>query len=153
MSMSTKIEDLPGYIPDEITNEISQMQQQQMQQQQMQQQQMQQQQFRHPDEIHDDSSIKMNIKKRVHFQEDFENQKEPGGILSFINSQINEDNLLLLFILIIASRKEVNNFLHMLPYIGEFLYTSSLLSNISKSILLLLSYILIKSYILPKIKI
>ena len=127
------------------------MQQQQMQQQ-MQQQQMQQQ-FRHPDEIHDDSSIKMNIKKRVRFQEDFENQKEPGDILSFINSQINEDNLLLLFILIIASRKEVNNFLHMLPYVGDFLYTSSLLSNISKSILLLLSYIVIKAYILPKIKI
>ena len=152
MSMSTKIEDLPGYTPDEINNEL--MQQQQMQQQQMQQQQMQQQQMQHrQEEAYDDSSIKMNIKKRVHFQENFENQNEPGGIISFLNSQINEDNLLLLFILIVASRKEVNNFLHMLPYIGEFLHTSSLLSNISKSILLLLLYILTKAYILPKIKI
>jgi hypothetical protein len=95
----------------------------------------------------------MNIKKRVRFHEDFENQNESKSILSFINSQINEDNLLLLIIIFIASRKEINNFLHMLPYIGDFLYTSSLLSNITKSIILLLSYIIFKAYILPKIKI
>ena len=100
MSMSTRIDDLPGPIPEDVRGDLnliqddilSHQQTQQLQQPELQQQELQQ--YLNPNQ----SNIKMNIKKKVHFKEDFETDQDESNPLTFLQSQINEDNLLLLII-------------------------------------------------------
>lgn len=92
-----------------------------------------------------DSNIRLNIKKRVHFEDQ---SSERLGILGFLRSQLTEENVMLLLILILAARSEPDRYLRMVPYLGTYIETDFLL-QIVKGIVLLLIFLLARHYVLP----
>jgi hypothetical protein len=107
--------------------------------------------------INDNSNIKMNIKKRVRFRDqnsdsEYNDDSKSKDIFSSIKSTLTEENLLILFVLVLASRGEVDKYLKMIPYIGPSMESDYLLTGM-KALLLLFLFILLKEYVLPKVRI
>lgn len=153
MSMSTRISDLPG----PSINEPTPQQIQQVPQ-------IQEQQMSIPNEVLNELSnininqmdntspnnIHMNIKKKVRFIDETENEEyDNPSILSFIKSQITEDNLLLLILLIVITRTEFDSYLIL---ISPSYFSNPLLLNVLKAFAVLVFYLVMKQYLLPKIK-
>lgn len=182
MSMSTRIDDLPGGpINDDVKNDLSKiqddlrngqgdvgLQQQQLQQQNYLQQQqqlqqqnyMQQQNYSQLNELNSNqTNIKMDIKKRVHFKEPLEeiklitdSQESDISLFEYLKLQINEENLLIFIMLILASRSEFDNYTKLLPFVGGYAESSTIISTIIKCLVILIVYIFSKKYLLPSIK-
>lgn len=170
MSMSTRIDDLPGPLPQDIIGDLSMIRQQN------------QNSINSPilqgpsnntyestDEysdnntslnnynINDNSNIKMNIKKRVRFRDpnsdsEYNDDSKSKDIFSTIKSTLTEENLLILFVLVLASRGEIDKYLKIIPYIGPSMESDYLLTGM-KALLLLFLFILLKEYVLPKVRI
>jgi hypothetical protein len=154
--MSTRIEDLPGPIPEDILGDLSNIQMGDIQMEDIQDRQETEEQVRyntihnkqsilykdHPNE----SNIKMDIKKRVKFEDESESENKNSDIFSFFKSQINEENVLLLIVLMLASRNETDD------YIKLYLKTSDILTIVVRCVLILLLYLIFKNFVLPKIK-
>jgi hypothetical protein len=122
--MSTKIDDLPGPIPQEVQHEIQQLQQ------------------TSATEIQElPSNIKVNVKKRVHFAD------EQFTLSSFLN----EENLLIYGFLFIATLPSITGYVHKLPIIGMYA-SGDLMTGILKAAILLVLFVLAKIYLLPKLK-
>ena len=148
--MSTKIDDLPGPMNNELMDDLSQIQSDINQNP------------RQFDELVDQNqtNVKMNIKKRVHFKdqdqyeelEELEELEEETDLLQYIKSQFSEENVLIFVILIMASRPEFDNYMSKLPLISNYILESSIMTSILKAIILLIVYILFKRYILSSIK-
>ena len=100
-----------------------------------------------------EESIKPIVKKKVRFSENFENTENKGGFSKII-SQINEDNILLFIILIIASLKFTTEYINYIPFITSVsgYATNEFIKGIVKASVLLLLFIIIKLFILPQIK-
>lgn len=159
MSMSTKIEDLPGSNLEQIPNAVLQNGNalQEL-----------------PREILGDinlikndndnrhlikeeenrSNIKADI-KRVHFedesesvQENFKNIKEDINIISLL---LNEENVLLLVLFLLSSQSDFDRYPKSIPFIGSYL-SSPLIFTVIKCLSLVLIYRLTEYFILPKIK-
>lgn len=160
MSMSTRISDLPG--PSINEPPIQQIQQQQIQQVP----QMQQQMPNIPNEVLNElsnisinqieqtnqspSNIRMNIKKKVRFaDENDEEEYENPNFLTFIKSQITEDNLLLLLLFFVITRTEFDGYITL---ISPSYLSNPLLLNVVKAFVVLVFYLIMKQYFLPKIK-
>ena len=160
MSMSTRISDLPG--PSINEPPIQQIQQQQIQQVP----QMQQQMPNIPNEVLNElsnisinqieqnnqspSNIRMNIKKKVRFADENEDEEyENPNFLTFIKSQITEDNLLLLLLFFVITRTEFDGYITLIS--PSYLY-NPLLLNVVKAFAVLVFYLIMKQYFLPKIK-
>jgi hypothetical protein len=138
--MSTKIDDLPGPIPENIREDLTQIQNE----------------MPSPIILNDNqSNIKVDIKKKVQFKDENDKDKthvqESKNIFSFIQSHITEENLLLLIILMIASRSELDRYMIQLPFIGQPLLNSNILLTVTKAIIILICYIAFKSFVLPQI--
>lgn len=128
-SMSTRIDDLPGAIPENIKDDLTQIQNE----------------IPSPKIINDNqSNIKMDFKKKVSFKDD---QGESKNIFEIIQSHITEENLLLLVILILSSRNEIDNYMIRLPVLGQSFLNSNILLTITKALLILILYIVIKSFL------
>ena len=157
MSMSTRIEDLPGPIPEDILGDLSNIQMENIQMENIDIRQETEEKVRyntmhnkqpilpemykdHPNE----SNIKMDIKKRVKFEDESENKN--SDMFSFFKSQINEENALLLIVLMLASRNETDD------YIKLYLKTSDILTIVVRCVLILILYLIFKNFVLPKIK-
>lgn len=144
MSMSTRIDDLPGEIED--LNDISEIQDEINKNP------------RQINEIDDKngSNVRMNIKKRVHFKEvDDENEEEEedeSDLFQYLKFQFSEENILIFILLIISSRSEFDNYMTKLPFISSYIMESSIMTTILKAIILMIIYILFKRYILSSIK-
>jgi hypothetical protein len=150
--MSTRIEDLPGPIPEDILGDLSNIQMENIQDRQETEEQVRYNTMHnkqpilpemykdHPNE----SNIKMDIKKRVKFEDESENKN--SDMFSFFKSQINEENALLLIVLMLASRNETDD------YIKLYLKTSDILTIVVRCVLILLLYLIFKNFVLPKIK-
>jgi len=164
MSMSTRISDLPG--PSINEPPIQQIQQQQIQQVPQMQQQMQgaftdDVTRRLPNEVLNElsnininnqspSNIRMNIKKKVRFTDENEEEEyENPNVLTFIKSQITEDNLLLLLLFFVITRTEFDGYITLIS--PSYLY-NPLLLNVVKAFAVLVFYLIMKQYFLPKIK-
>lgn len=158
MSMSTRISDLPG--PSINEPPIQQIQQQQIQQiPQMQQQVPVQQGI--PNEVLNElsnisineqspSNIRMNIKKKVRFADENEEEEyENPNVLTFIKSQVTEDNLLLLLLFFVITRTEFDGYITL---ISPSYLSNPLLLNVVKAFVVLVFYLIMKQYFLPKIK-
>jgi hypothetical protein len=104
--------------------------------------------------INDNSNIKMNIKKRVRFRDQNSDSEynESKDIFSLVKSTLTEENLLILFVLVLASRSEIDKYLRLIPYIGPSMESDYLLTGM-KALLLLFLFILLKEYVLPKVRI
>jgi hypothetical protein len=152
--MSTRIEDLPGPIPEDVLEDLSDIQNniRQETEEQVKHNTIQNKhisdvkEYEMYKDVPNESNIKMNIRKRVKFEDNKQTQHENLGIFSFLKSQINEENALLLIFLILASRNEMDN------YIKLYTKASDFFTNIIRCILILLIYILFKHFLLPKIK-
>ena len=142
MSMSTKIEDLPGPSPSQLPTQppiISTPIQTQI-----------------PVTLQNlpqsvENNITMDIKKKPVIQE-LVSQIQSPGLLASLKTEINEENLLLLLVIIIACSPQTNNYLYNIPSIGNYITGNSLFSILLKSTFLLLIFILSKLYILPSLK-
>lgn len=145
--MSTRIDDLPGPMDNELMDDLSQIQSDINQYP------------RQFDELVDQNqtNVKMNIKKRVHFKDDTNEElddfeEEESDLFQYIKSQISEENVLIFVILIMASRPEFDNYMTKLPLISNYILESSIMTSILKAIILLIIYILFKRYVLSSIK-
>lgn len=127
--MSTRIDDLPGAIPENIKEDLTQIQNE----------------IPSPKIINDNqSNIKMDFKKKVSFKDD---ETESKNIFEIIQSHITEENLLLLVILILSSRNEIDNYMIRLPLLGQSFLNSNILLTVTKALLILILYIVIKSFV------
>ena len=153
MSMSTNIADLPGPGPEDIEESPEEIHYQDYQ----------------DDNHHDDhneyirennsrppakeiyyeqpTSIKMDIKK-LNKKEHFEEQ----GTFDILRKEINEENLLILVVLFIATSPYADVYTKKLLELFSFNTTSSFTFNIIKCVALLIIFIVIKLYVLPSIK-
>lgn len=162
MSMSTKIEDLPGPvfneqgtfneehgvsfnerqgIPDDILGDLKSIKNDQEYNRQMER----------LDE--NQSNVKMNVKKRVRFDEDtietFENEEE--SVFIFLKNLLSEENVLLLILFLLSSQTDFDRYPRSIPYLGSYI-ENPLIFTIIKCILLVLCFAVTKKFVLPKIK-
>lgn len=150
MSMSTRIEDLPDHLPDHLPDNLPDQitrQDEQVMYNTMQNRNV-------PDSLQDspvDSNIKMNVKKRVTFQEEeeehFDKLEEKVDLISYLQSQVNEENVLLFIALVLASRNYIDMYIN-----KYFLVTSDLFTVGIRCGVILLIYILVKYYLLSKLR-
>jgi hypothetical protein len=141
--MSTKIEDLPGPLPDDVQNDINELQGEMN------------------NAIDEDprlyervepnqSNIRLNVsKKQVHFAND---DNTESGVLSNLKSEINEENSLLMIILIVATLPKIDRFVRQIPFVQSYI-TNDLMISFFKAALLVVAFIILKRYLLPKLKI
>lgn len=145
--MSTRIDDLPGPIDEELVDDLSQIQNDINQ---------------NPRQINElidqnQTNVKMNINKRVRFKDEneykeFEEDEDETDLFQYIKSQFSEENVLIFVMLMIASRKEFDNYMTKLPFVSNYISESTIITSILKAILLLIVYILFKRYILSSVK-
>ena len=154
MSMSTRIEDLPGSIPDDIRNDIHDIaiRHQEEEEEVVRSNTLQNQNIPSVENdmtLHNTntSNITASIKKRVKFQDEI----DTTSVIEFLKNEINEENLLLFIILIFASRNDFDGFILRIPFINKYT-ESSFTVILLRCLLLLLIYILLRHYVIPKIK-
>ena len=122
MAMATKIDDLPHNVKTEL-DDLQKI---------------------------DNSNIKADIKKKVSFEDDKIDKKE--SFLSNIYSEISEESILLICILVIASIQSFNIYITKIPIIGNYA-NNDIMISIIKAIVLFVVFLLSKYLIIPKIKI
>jgi len=160
MSMSTRIDELPGSIPEDIITDIQNMEnniRHHQEEEIVRQNTLKNKNI--PSEPQDlnlnnqNSNINLNIKKRrVKFENKDEEVPSQKNFLTFIKDEINEENLLLLVILILASRNDFDPFIKMIPFIKSYITESSFILIVTRCLLLLITYLVLRQYIIPKIK-
>lgn len=158
--MSTRIDELPGSIPEDIITDIQNMEnniRHHQEEEIVKQNTLKNKNI--PSEPQDlslnnqNSNINLNIKKRrVKFEDQDEEVPSQKNFLTFIKDEINEENLLLLVILILASRNDFDPFIKMIPFIKSYITESSFILIVTRCLLLLITYLVLRQYIIPKIK-
>ena len=158
--MSTRIDELPGSIPEDIITDIQNMEnniRHHQEEEIVRQNTLKNKNI--PSEPQDlnlnnqNSNINLNIKKRrVKFEDQDEEVPSQKNFLTFIKDEINEENLLLLVILILASRNDFDPFIKMIPFIKSYITESSFILIVTRCLLLLITYLVLRQYIIPKIK-
>jgi hypothetical protein len=158
--MSTRIDELPGSIPEDIITDIQNMEnniRHHQEEEIVRQNTLKNKNI--PSEPQDlnlnnqNSNINLNIKKRrVKFENKDEEVPSQKNFLTFIKDEINEENLLLLVILILASRNDFDPFIKMIPFIKSYITESSFILIVTRCLLLLITYLVLRQYIIPKIK-
>jgi len=151
MSMSTLIEDLPGSIPDDIRNDIHDISIRHQEEEVVRSNTLQNQNIPSVENdmtLHNTntSNITASIKKRVKFEDEIDT-----SFIEFLKNEINEENLLLFIILIFASRDDFDGFILRIPFINKYT-DSSFTVILLRCLLLLLAYIILRRYVVPKIK-
>jgi hypothetical protein len=151
--MSTNIADLPGPAPEEYEDNISEESFEDVEDKQQQPVFAQQQQSinsQKQDVLYEQpSKIKMDVKK-VHKRQ--QNLSEEKGMFDIIRSEVNEENLLILIILYIASTSLIDEYAKKILTMISF-NISNLSLNIVKAIGLLLLFIIAKNFLLPYIRV
>jgi hypothetical protein len=149
--MSTRIEDLPGSIPDDIRNDIHDITVRHQEEEVVRSNTLQNQNIPSVENdmtLHNTntSNITASIKKRVKFEDEVDT-----SFIEFLKSEINEENLLLFIILIFASRDDFDGVILRIPFINKYM-DSSFTVILLRCLLLLLAYIILRRYVVPKIK-
>jgi len=153
--MSTKIDDLPCPVPitNEVINDLSKIQNELQQDPR----QITEQYMHRLNELDENqTNVKMDIRKKVHFKEpleetqefnpddEIESNEKDMSLFEYIKSQINEENLLIFVMLILASRSELDNYTKSLPFIGVYA-ASSLIASIIKCAVTFIIFFLSKN--------
>lgn len=141
-AMSTSIDDLPGPLPQELTRELrSDLEG------------ISNEMYTNENSVDlkvrpSNSNIKANVKKRVSFADE---QEEQSDMLSSLKNEINEENILLLVILLSAALPSFNQYVTHLPFVGSYA-TSDFMTSIIKAAFLIVLFIAVKLFILPKFR-
>lgn len=150
MSMSTKIDDLPGPIPDDVKNDINALQGQlknNLQLQQVQQQPKQQIPEQNLQIDNSNTNITLAIQKKSTPE-----KENASGLFSIIKNEINEDNLLLCIVIFMGTYPPLTNYVRKIPFLGNYA-SGDIMSGLIKTFVLIILYIIAKVYILPRIRI
>lgn len=140
MSMSTRIDDLPGPPPERAITPPPPVQMREMRDESIYQ------------EKDHGSNVTANI-KRVSFSPEIDyDEPEKEGLLTTIKNEINEENLFILLIIYIATTQNISSYISKLPFVGIYA-NDSILGGFMKAIILFMIYIILKIFILPKIRI
>ncbi len=94
-----------------------------------------------------DSNIKVNVKKRVSFAD----EQEEESVFSAFKNEINEENIILFVLLLAAAMPSLTEYVKQTPLLGTYT-TTDFITSLIKAILLIIVYIIFKLFILPKIK-
>lgn len=137
-AMSTSIDDLPGSLPQELTRELRHDLEGISND------------FSHENTVDlqvqpNNTNIKANVKKRVSFVDD----QEPDA-LSTLKNEINEENILLLFVLLAAALPSFTKYVTQIPFAGSYA-TSDFMTSIIKAGILVVVFVIVKLFVLPKI--
>jgi hypothetical protein len=98
------------------------------------------------------SNVTANI-KRVTFAPEVEYEDyEKETLFTSIKNEINEENLFVLLIIYIATNPNISNYITKLPLIGSYAIDSTI-GGFIKAIVLFVVYLLFKVFILPRIRI
>ena len=100
-----------------------------------------------PTIVPEESNIKMNIKTRVIFEDETNQSKD---IFSFIKDESNEQNLLLLVFLILSSKSDFDIYIKQIPFVGNWVIEGSFLITVIRCLILLILYLILRQYVLPK---
>lgn len=139
--MSTKIDDLPGPNPNTTVEEQNQNSYSNNNAN-----------INKYEEVGQDTNIKANIKKKVHFSDDIEyiNNKNET-IVDYLKSEINEENLTIILLIYLAGLPSFDKQLLNIPYVDEY-FSNEFILSIIKALLLIVLFIFSKKFILPKLK-
>jgi hypothetical protein len=88
------------------------------------------------------SNVKVDIKKRVRFEEE--------SLMSKLKSEINEENLLVFLFLFIANSPQYNEYAASAPFMSTFSNSGFLV--VGRALLLLIAFVIVKTFLLPRIK-
>jgi hypothetical protein len=147
MSMSTNIADLPGPAPEDMEDNLSQESFEDVRERI--EPQVQRRQIPKENLYEQPSRIKMDIKKVNKIKA----KNEELGVFDIIKNEVNEENLLILIVLYIASTPLIDDYVKKILNIMSFNTSSSLVVNILKCVILLLVFILAKHILLPYIRV
>lgn len=155
MSMSTKIDDLPGPIPDDVKHDINVLQGEMTQNVQTQKPVHLEKEYVQVE--NNQSNITVDIKKKSNVQENAvlvkdNNVQQNEDFMSMIKNQINEDNLLLCVIIFMATYPPLTGYVQNIPLIGSYA-TGDIITGLIKTVVLIVLFIIAKIYILPRIRI
>lgn len=88
------------------------------------------------------SNVKLDIKKKVRFEEE--------SLMSKLKSEINEENLLVFLFLFIANSPQYNEYASSAPFMSTFSNSGFLV--VGRALLLLIAFVIAKTFLLPRIK-
>lgn len=152
MAMSSKIDELPGSEEElKMQQQMSQDRESSQYQSNISNKQMQ--------NVSDVQNIKMNVKKKVRFEDEdgmdnyLDDDDEETGVVASIKNEINEENFLILGILFLASSEYINKYIYKLPVLGVKIIGNKLFFSLTKTVLVFLVFVLVKKFLLPRIKI
>jgi len=111
MSRSTRIDDLPGPIV-EIEPQITTKENENM----------------------GGSNITATIKKRVRFADEVEEFSDSESVADSVNSEINEENVLILLLLFLASMPQMTTLMYTIPFVNSYM-DNSLITALIKAFL------------------
>jgi hypothetical protein len=98
------------------------------------------------------TNIKAHIKKRVRFEEEEEEHTtgRDGRFAGLLHSVLHEDNLLVLVVLFIAGTPGLTKYIYSLPLLGSYA-NGDLMTTVIKSAVLFALFIVIKTFIIPRL--
>ncbi len=135
--MATRIDDLPGPLPEDIKSNVNMLQDEMLDATDRRIAQVESNQ----------SNIVADVRKKVKFAEDVQQE----GLLASIKAELNEENMLLFVALIAAALPSLSVYVKDIPVLGAYA-SSDLTSALIKAAFLLFIYVILKMYVLPKLK-
>jgi hypothetical protein len=94
-----------------------------------------------------------NISLDVHKPNTTEGTKPTqDGLLTRLKNEISEENVLLLIFMFLAASQFIDKYLGLLPVVGTYMQNSGMTAVAIKCAILLVLYILIKVFLLPKLQ-
>lgn len=96
-------------------------------------------------------NLKMNV-KRVSFADESGKTSSSKGMLSNLKSQLNEENVLIILVLIFSSNKQFKDLISKIPFLSS-LSQDNFMYNIFYGLILFIILLVAKIFILPMIKI
>ena len=133
MSMSTLIDDLPDSVPENVRMDINSLQNE-------------------LNNSYNDNTMMTDIdngsnvtitKKKVRFEDE-----DDRGFFTIVRNEFSEENLMILIFLMLASLPYLD------PYINRisFVQYNPFMSAVMKAVVLFVTYLIVKIYVLPKLK-
>lgn len=148
MSMSTRIEDLPGPIFDEIVRSGS------VEPIAHQTQKYDQNQIRYEDLRDMEHLTNTNIKTSLDSKDEKLKEEPPaeskgffGRLIENVKSIFNEDNLILWSLFVLASLSFLNSYITKVPFVGVYAQNNDMILSVLKGFVLLVVYVLLRSSI------
>lgn len=138
MSMSTKIDDLPGPLPENMKTDVVELQGQIDD-------------LPSSYQIHEDnqSNIQASISKKLIDADEQTKQT----FFTIVQREVSEENLLILLLIVLASLPSFQNLITKVPFLNNKVLSGSFAFSAVVGIILLITFIVFKRIVLPNVRI